>query len=281
MSTQNQRYNNILNKRQRTESPNPDPDMADPPHQEVQQIPLPRALISLLKTTAKHMAAIACAASNCEKKAVEFEKNLEDGVIPKHLEFRFKKLYTAPHETAIRTSLIQAGINHEIELLQNKHAELQNKYENRVATLMQSIGPVLAACDLEVSENAMETALEAEIQDFKIAFLLKQSADDAKKRAKQEKFNAVQAFQAQEATISNKDVQVLHKKVMSLQKQLKDLTLKKGNGKGAAPRPTAAPQAKKKKQTGTKKKEDGNRNASAKNKKSPGKNGKSGNRQRK
>ncbi len=242
-------------------------------------LPVPRPIMNLIKKHARLNAAKDCQHRNLQVSVTNLQQDLEAGTIPKHLEFKFKKLYNKPEELAIKSALIQTAITQEIAKLQAQMATLKAEYDQRLPTLQAALLPTITACDYSFMDTELPDELEALILSFKTEFILKQTTDAQRKEEKRLKFLAYKEVQDAAVSVTTKDMSGINSKLKSLQKQVTQLTSRQGKAKGAAlkspQRTPSKPKPKpKSRSTGTGKSKGGKPNATAKPKKSRGKNGK-------
>ncbi len=238
---------------------------------------MPTAIVKLVKHHARINAAKSCQIQNLADKITAFDQDLIDGTIPKHLDYKFRKLYIKPEEVAIRTTIIRSAIQQEIVIHKQKKQQLATEYDARLTNLTAELSPTMLACNLQIPNEELIYELETLIQSFRVSFLLKQQSDAKRKEEKRLKFLAYKEVQDTSATVTNKDVSGFKASIKQLQKQIKQLSLttRQGKGKGAASKsPRNTPTKNKKKSTGTGKGKGGKPKSTAKNKKSRGKNGK-------
>ena len=251
------------------------------------QYSMPPFLTKILKTSARESAAILCSMDNLNTKRVGLENNKTNSTIPKHLEFKYKKLFTKDHQTNLKAATILAEIELEILEINDKINELNLIYEHRMETLNHKISSALQASKLNIDAKELKHQLDFETNCMRFQFLMKQKADQEKKAAKQIKFQEKLEKEQLESTFTNKEVTILKKTISKLQKDVKKLSTKaskptkttkptkSGNVKrGTEKQTTKQKENKNKKSTGTTKESNGKRRNTAKNKKSHGKNGK-------
>jgi hypothetical protein len=238
--------------------------------------PMPLSIIKVVKQHGRINAAKMCQIKNINKSIETMDQDLLDGTIPKFLEYKFKKLYNKPDETAVRSNLLRLAINQEIALLKARKELLAAELDQRLINLTSEITPTLTTCNLNIEQNELAAELESTIQSFRVSFLLKQQADEKRKEEKRLKFLTYKEEQDTAVTITVKEVKGINIMIKKLQNQVKTLQLKKqGNVKGAASKsPRNTPSKPKSKSTGTGKGKGGKPKNTAKNKKSRGKNGK-------
>ena len=237
---------------------------------------IPGPILKLIHGHARKFASLSCAQKNIGLKAEELAADLERGTTPKHLEYKFKKLYSDPAELPLRVALIKQAIEAEISALTTKSAEMKNLYDSRHESLKEEIQAVLTECEIQLDGDELRTYLDSQIQEIKIGFLLKQQRDQALKAKKREKFLESTEANAQPATLTVKEATALKSSVAALTKKVQKLSVKpkQGKGKGGgrkSPQPSPKPAGK---STGNGKRRNGNKRGSAKNNKSRGKNGK-------
>lgn len=253
------------------------------------QYSMPPFLTKILKTSARESAAILCSIDNLNAKRVALENNKTNSTIPKHLEFKYKKLFTKDHQTNLKAATILAEIELEIQETNQKINELGLIYEHRMETLDRKISSALQASHLNINAKELEHQLDFETNCIRFQFLLKQETDREKKTAKQIKFKEKLEKEQLETTLTNKEITTLKKTISKLQKDVKNLSTKtskttkatkstkSGNAKRGTGKQTKKKEQKKKnstkKLTGTTKGTSGKRKNTAKSKKSAGKNG--------
>jgi hypothetical protein len=216
---------------------------------------------------------------NAKIRIQKLQDDKTNGIVPKHLEYKFKKLFTKPEEINIRSVVINNTIDAEIQSNNTRITELTNIDSNGMTTLMTTLTPIFNHCDIHINPIVIQNTLDTLISSHKIRFLLKQADDTKKKEEKQARFSAKQAAAAVPAEITVKDVAGMKSIITSLQKQVKSLSVRKqtpktapGNVKGAPKsNPSSAP---KRKSTSDGKKSAGKKRDSATSKRSHGRSGK-------
>lgn len=269
-----------LNKRPRSADFRPNSMNLDAPSApEPETPPIPSAVMNHINKHARSLASIQCAIANAQLRIQNLQDAKTNGIVPKHLEYKFKKLFTKPEELNLRVIVINNTIDSEIQALNLRITELTNVDTNGMTTLMQTLTPIFNNCDIHINPIVIHNHLDTLKSSHKLRFLLKQYEDNKKKETKQAKFAATSTAAAEPATITVKDVTSMKAIITSLQKQVKSLSMnkqnsrhKQGNAKGAPKsRPSAAPG---RNSTKEEKKSAGKKQGTARDKKSRGKNGK-------
>lgn len=181
---------------------------------------LPPVITKTIKTLAKKYASIFCSIVNFKNKVKELQLNKEQGKIPKPLEFKFKKLFIAEHETALRTTVINSSIDHEITKCNTKIMELQTLYDTRATELANTINTPLQTCEMHFSEELILSLYESLIKNAILEFLVKQQKDFQTKQVKMEKFALQKEKDNAIATLSTRQVSKLNKEITELKKLL-------------------------------------------------------------
>jgi hypothetical protein len=240
---------------------------------------------------AKQMAAIACKIRNLQIAQKQITEDLENGIIPKPLQHKFKKMFLEEEYTDIRTMAIRKSSEILQAELTTQLLEQQNIYDNRYTTVRLKLQPILTFCTWTLNED-FNTNFQGQIDNIKGIFLAKQLDNEDKKLQKQTHHAEDKETNELAATITNKDVKAANHSIRQLQNQVKSLTITlaqiKGKGQGSSTRPVGGPKHKKKqstpasrnstttpkiKPTGTAKNRNGNKQDSTKNKKSRGRTG--------
>lgn len=269
-----------LNKRPRSADYRPEQMNLDAPSApESSTPPIPPSVMNHINKHARSLASIQCAIANANARIQKLQEDKTNGIVPKHLEYKFKKLFTKPEESNIRVIVINNTIDSEIQALNLRITELTNIDTNGMNSLMATLTPIFNNCDIHINPIVIQNNLDTLVSTHKVRFLLKQNEDNKKKEAKQAKFTASKAAAAESVTITVKDVTSMRAIITSLQKQVKSLAMnkqnprsKQGNAKGAPKsRPSTAPE---RNSTKEERKSAGKKSSTAKGKKSRGKNGK-------
>lgn len=245
------------------------------------EFPMPPAIVKAIKAFARKYAALDCSVSNHQAKVTELEAHERDGTIPKHLQFKMKKLFVGENEGEIRTMVIKNLITTEINEIKAKIELNQVTFNGRLATLQAELGPILVNANLRIQDAAdLKLQLDYEINSFKAQFLIKKQEDEAKKAEKQRKFLEYKERMDLAAELTKRDVSKANKVIANLAKEVKQLKVSlskvKGNVRGSPAKKskTQGAQKPKEKSTGTTKNSNGKGKSTAKNKKSRGKSGK-------
>jgi hypothetical protein len=215
--------------------------------------PLPPALKRAITSLSIKYASIACKSRNLVQRIATLSQAKEQGMVPPHMQFKFKKLLNDESEVDLRATVIEASIDSEISSLKEKVVELDNLFANRMEELTSTLAAPIRDANLTFSNEQIVNAFDKFIQEKKLEFLLKQQRDETRKKAKNEQFLDRKEKQDAIATLSVKQVQAFQKEIASLKSQLNNLKLKASpkNGKGREKPKNPA--------TGTKKKGSGNK----------------------
>jgi hypothetical protein len=244
----------------------------------------PPILLKTLKTTANKHASIFCSIKNLNDKLKELKDNKEQGKLPKNLEFKFKNMFIAENETALRTTMIKSTIDLEIIKINSKIMELQTLHDNRLSDLSITLTTPLQDCGINIDATAVKKLFETFLTNAKLEFLFKQQKDIQAKIAKAEKFalrkeqdNAIATLSTREVAKLNKDIIDLKKLLSKKQtndnkskqnksKQTKSNTKPKNEQGSQAKKSNKSTNAKKVKSTGNAKKPNGNHSKFSRNK---------------
>ena len=203
--------------------------MSDP--QVNSNIDLPPAISKIIQTLAKKYAAIFCSIGNLKDKVKELQLNKEQGKIPKNLEFKFKNLFIAEHETALRTTVINSSIDNEITKCNTKIMELQALYDNKLTELDNTITNPLRTCDIIIPIETILLLYSNYLKNAQLEFLLKQQKDKQAKQAKADKFALQKEKDNAIATLSTRQVAKFNKEISDLKKLVTKTQAKPKNKK--------------------------------------------------
>lgn len=196
------------------------------------QAPLPTAIIKVINQASFKYAKISCAIDNLSVKINNLLASKAEGIIPKHLEHKCKRLFTKESEASVRSTLILSMIDTEVTEKKEYLVNLKSLYESRYTDLNETIESPLKSCNLAFPEEQIVTMFDQKICDLKLRFLLTQKQNEAKIQQKHDRFLEQKEKQNAVATLSVKEVESLKKQVELLKAQVK--TLKKDTLK---PRP--------------------------------------------
>jgi hypothetical protein len=244
----------------------------------------PPILLKTLKTTANKHASIFCSIKNLNDKLKELKDLKEQGKLPKNLEFKFKNMFIADNETALRTTMIKSSIDLEINKVNSRIMELQILHDNRLTELSNILTTPLQDCSIKIDPKEVSKLFETLLTNAKLKFLFKQQKDKQVKIAKAEKFALRKEQDNSVATLSTREVAKLNKDIIDLKKLLSKKQTNDKNSKpnkskqttnnskskneqgSQAKKSNKSSNAKKVKSTGNAKKRNGNPSNSSRNK---------------
>jgi hypothetical protein len=221
---------------------------------------LPPALMKAITSISVKYASIACTSRTLVNKITFLSQAKEQGIVPRHLHYKFKHLLNNESDIDLRTTVIEASIDSEIRSLKEKVVELNNVFNNRLEELTSSLAIPLHDAGLTFSNEQIVPAFEKLIQEKKLEFILKQQRDDTRKNAKNEQRLLKKEKQDAVATLSVKQVLSFKKEIADLKSQIKTLKLKQ------SPKNVKGKEKPKNLSTGTKKRGNGNKKGTAGNK---------------
>lgn len=224
--------------------------------------PIPPVLMKELTSLAHKYACISCSINNLGNSIAEMSQNKEEGTIPRQLELKFKKLFTGESEASVKAMVISSTIDSLITEKKTKLLELENTYNARYEELRTTLEAPLQSCGLIIQPGHILPLFDNKIRDFKLQFLLKQRRDSAKREKKKEAFLLRKEQQNEVATLSVQQIEKMRKEILTLQNQIKSLSLNKSqkskNQKGKE-------QPKNPKSTGNMKRRNGKKPSTSKN----------------
>jgi hypothetical protein len=219
----------------------------------------PPVLIKAITHLGSKYASIACKSRNLVQRITTLNQAKEQGTIPLHMQYKFKKLLDTEPNTSLLATVIKASIDAEVTTLNEKVVELNNLYANRVQELSSLFAVPIRDTNFSFSNDQMVQAFDSVIQEKKLEFILKQQRDEERKKVKHEKFLSRKEEQDTIATLSVKQVQAFQKEIASLKSQINTLKLKSPKNKQGRGKP-------KNPSTGTTKGRNGKKQGTAKNK---------------
>jgi hypothetical protein len=221
---------------------------------------LPPALKRAITSLSTKYASIACKSRNLVQKISIMSQAKEQGNIPPHLQYKFKKILNKESDIDLRATVIEASIDAEIKSLKERIVELDNVFANRMEELTSSLAIPIRDANFSFSNEQIVQAFDKTIQEKKLEFILKQQRDDERKKAKNEQFLLRKEKQEAVATLSIKQVQAFQKEIANLKSQINTMKLKQ------SPKNRKGREKPKNPSTGTKKRGNGNKQSIAGNK---------------
>lgn len=218
----------------------------------------PAAIIEHIVSFSKKEAIQQCNKFNNDAKIAENIAALQDdGTIPKHLQYRYKKILNGEDEIEIKKTLFHNTINKEIAHLQERNAIINNDANNRPARLLQDIQTMITIAKVVLNTTHVTSFTDYAIQHFLTTFISKQQKDKAIKEKKaldfqtrKEKEEEVMQITKKGASKVNAEIKALTRKVKQL--EAKTQTNRSGKGKGQQKKAAPAVHNKNKKKSGTK-----------------------------
>ncbi len=233
---------------------------------------LPNAIIQTMMNIATKYAAISCDIYNSNRKIDQLLQNLESGTTPKHLLYKFKKMYNHPAESNLKTIIIRHSIEFDIKRLRTKVTELQSTFATRHQDLRKILDPTLKACELLLNTEFITSYFDTIVKDKKITFMVKQQRDEFKKQQKHEKFLHKKEKENQASIITLREHNKLKNDIKLLTTQIKQLKLNQTGSNHNKQRKSKnvkrilnKPNPKSKKSTGPRKDLNGKRKSTVKN----------------
>lgn len=227
--------------------------------------------VKIINSTAKKYAGIHCRIHQLQTKIENLREMQRKGETPKHLIYKFDKVYTDEHVTAFKTAILSEAIKADIHMLLEKHTALSTEFENRGPKLVDAITPIQQRTSVQanLSPEELLNLLNSTMEKFLIQYHWKMEQDEIKKQEKKDKFKAQQLAKEVRQEPSNENIRILQDKIKKLELKLKTTGKnQKGKAKGGrTAKPRSPTQNKTKKSPKASKGKNGNtRNTAARTK---------------